>query len=655
MKPILVSVLSILLIHTVSQAQTSNLWRIGVTGHVGVNIHDANFRELPNIPCCSPGFSGGSGFGWDAGLLVRAPLAERWFVDLRGGIMSLDGTMSVDEERTVNLFGEATDATFRHNLESSILTLRIDVLGAYRLTKRFSLLLGPTFVLPVSATVDQREVLVLPETGTFENGQRERLTASADIPDVTSMLPVITLGASYDISLDDDERWNVSPEILLSYALTDVTSAVPWTIHPLRGGVAVSYALGNIPQEEGAVKGPERGDIDVDIDAVGVESDGRETPTVVVRVEEFLGTNVKPLLPLVFFDQGSSTIPERYPKSSSSNVAMFTERNLHELGMLDTYHRILDIVGSRMREFPQASITLTGCTSADNIEPASSTLGRDRAEAVRNYLTTVWNIAPTRIRVESRGLPALPSNVKEADGREENRRVEIEANDPRILDPVWTTDTLRTVSPPALRFSPTATADNDVASWSIVARQGGRELKRFDGNGDAPSYVLWNLEDDQAHSPRTEQPLTYELTARDTRGDSATSEAKSIAVDLRTIRKKRAERIEDKEIDRYALIGFDFGDDKIQGRNARLVERIRQKISIASTVDIVGSTDRIGDEDNNLQLSERRAKSVAKALDTKNVSVVAVGESAPVHTNDLPEGRFYNRTVTLVVKTPVVE
>ncbi|MBC8124271.1 MAG: OmpA family protein [Candidatus Kapabacteria bacterium] len=274
---------------------------------------------------------------------------------------------------------------------------------------------------------------------------------------------------------------------------------------------------------------------------------------------------------------------------------------------------------------------------------------------VKDYLVKTWGISPSRISVEQRGLPGVASNVRETDGQEENRRVEIESNDPRILDPVWTTDTVRTVSPPGLRFYPTSSAERGMASWTIEASQDGKQIKQIDGNGETPRIVDWNLQDDQAHVPRSGNVVNYRLSVRDVEGTSAASDVEKISVDLRTIRKKRAERVKDKEIDRYAIIGFDFSDDKILGGNARLIERIRQKIVIASAISVVGSTDRMGESQFNMDLSKRRAQSVAKSLNSPNVTVTATGESAPVHTDDLPEGRFYNRTVTLVVETPVNE
>lgn len=629
-------------------------WKIGLYGHAGYNFHSATFDALPSIPCCSPGFDGGGGFGWDLGLMARVPLGSSWYGDLRLGYMSLDGTLTTDEARTVNLNGEAVPGTIRHTMDATLPSLRLDLLAGLRVSSRFNLMLGPTVAYLLGGEVTQNEELIEPTVGTFENGARERLVATADIPDRATFVPMITVGASFDIPLDEREKWMLSPEVLFSYSLSDVTSAVPWVVHPLRGGVTLLYAFGDDDTTgRGTAAAP--GAVRASVNAVGLEADGREVPSVVIRIEEFLGSSCKPLLPYVFFGPGSSEIPARYTQRIPATIGTFTENGLHQMSMLDTYYQLLDILGSRMREFPQSTITLTGCVSEDKAEAADGPLAQDRATAVRNYLVNTWSIDASRIETQQRGLPAIASNMKETDGAEENRRVEITSSDPRILDPVWTTDTMRTVTPPALRFQPTATAERGMASWTIIATQSGKQIKQLDGNGQPPSVVDWNLQDDQAHVPRTGDVVAYRIIARDVDGTIAQSDERQIIVDQRTIRKKRAERIKDKEIDRYAIIGFDFSDDKVQGANARLIERIRQKITIASTINVVGSTDRMGDAQFNMDLSKRRATSVAKALNSNSITVTANGETVPVHTNDLPEGRFYNRTVTLVVETPVNE
>jgi len=636
----------------ISVASSGDDVQLGLYGHAGYNIHSASFTALPNIPCCSPGFDGGGGLGWDVGIMARLPLSNTWYADLRVGYMALSGTMTTDEARTVNLNGEAVSGTIQHSLSATLPSVRIDLLAGYRITQRFSLMFGPTFGILIGGDVEQRETLVAPSEGTFENGTRERLAANVPLPDRATFLPMATFGMSYDIPLDKKERWTLSPEIVASFNFSDITSAVSWTVQPLRGGVTLLYAMGSDePSPVYASTMP--GAVTARINAVGLERDGREIPTVVIRVEEFLGSSCKPLLPYVFFDAGSYVLPTRYVQRSPGTIGTFTENSLHQASMLDTYHQILDIVGSRMREFPASSLTLTGCISEDKVETTGTDLAQQRALVLRNYLVSAWGIDASRIVMQNRGLPAVASNVRDGDGIEENRRVEITSSDPRILDPVWTTDTIRTVTPPALRFYPSATAERGMASWTVLAEQDGRQIKQLDGNGQPPNRVDWNLQDDQAHIPRLASVVDYRLIARDVDGVNAQSDVGHIGVNLRTITKKRAERVKDKVIDRYAIIGFDFSSDKIQDGNARFIERIRQKIAIASTINIVGSTDRMGDEQLNMDLSQRRARAVAKALNSSSINVDAVGESAPVHTNDLPEGRFYNRTVTLVVETPI--
>jgi outer membrane protein OmpA-like peptidoglycan-associated protein len=68
-------------------------------------------------------------------------------------------------------------------------------------------------------------------------------------------------------------------------------------------------------------------------------------------------------------------------------------------------------------------------------------------------------------------------------------------------------------------------------------------------------------------------------------------------------------------------------------------------------VEIAGHTDDVGSEEDNQQLSERRALSVKTYLESQGVSAerisaVGYGESHPVADNDTEEGRARNRRTT---------
>ena len=69
-------------------------------------------------------------------------------------------------------------------------------------------------------------------------------------------------------------------------------------------------------------------------------------------------------------------------------------------------------------------------------------------------------------------------------------------------------------------------------------------------------------------------------------------------------------------------------------------------------VDVHGHTDSTGSEAHNLDLSQRRALSVAtylnaQGVDSRRFSIVGFGKSRPIATNATPEGRALNRRVEI--------
>jgi outer membrane protein OmpA-like peptidoglycan-associated protein len=74
-------------------------------------------------------------------------------------------------------------------------------------------------------------------------------------------------------------------------------------------------------------------------------------------------------------------------------------------------------------------------------------------------------------------------------------------------------------------------------------------------------------------------------------------------------------------------------------------------------VDVIGHTDSVGSEQHNQMLSEQRAASVAKYLEShkvlaQRIIITGKGESNPIASNDTPEGRAMNRRVEITL-TPV--
>jgi hypothetical protein len=154
---------------------------------------------------------------------------------------------------------------------------------------------------------------------------------------------------------------------------------------------------------------PQRPKLTGDITAVGVDSTGREIPNPVFNIEEFISNRLDPLLNYIFFEENSSELPPRYVRLSreESSIGAMID-SLSSESALDTYHNILNIIGKRMRENPNATLTLIGCNSGIGVEKNNLTLSRKRAEAVRDYLVDVWGISPKNITVQAGIYPRMP-------------------------------------------------------------------------------------------------------------------------------------------------------------------------------------------------------------------------------------------------------
>jgi outer membrane protein OmpA-like peptidoglycan-associated protein len=97
---------------------------------------------------------------------------------------------------------------------------------------------------------------------------------------------------------------------------------------------------------------------------------------------------------------------------------------------------------------------------------------------------------------------------------------------------------------------------------------------------------------------------------------------------------------------------FDFDKATLKAESFPELNRIAKLLKErgAMEIELDGHTDALGTEDYNLELSERRAKAVAKYLvdqgvPQEHVKVMYFGESKPVDSNTTKEGRKKNRRV----------
>ena len=630
-------------------------YRLGGFIHYNYNMYDASFGRLPNVPSCCPEFTDGTGMGFSAGFLFEYPLSDRFFLSGRLGYFDRSGEFEYDEtsNRTVVYdYQNDTDVqgTFRHTLETTLGMIAFEPGINYRIWQGLFAHAGAQVGF-INLTNDHThsEQIIEPAVGVFETGTDTRLQSEGEIDDLSSISLGVYGGLSYEIPLDKNSEFILAPEIFYTYGLTDVVQDYEWKAHALRFGLAFKYQpLDFIPppvEETGGLMG--------DVNARSVDRNGQEGNVVQINVEEYLASNLKPLLTYIFFEENSSDIPDRYETLSPAETDSFSEDDLYPFDALDTYYHVLNIIGNRMREYPEAKIAIDGCNNNRGPEKGNTELSRNRAEIVRDYLNTVWGIENDRMILGARNLPQEPSNVNDPDGIVENQRVEITSNTWEVIAPVAARDTFRVTNPPTLRFKNEYTAEDGLAEWQITAMQDGKAIKFFNGMQQMPESIDWHMTLDQRHVPRMEGMLDYKMELVDVNGQVYETKTKQIPVEVTTIRQKKREQREGRYIDRFSLILFGFDQAQLSFYNQQVAELINEVVKPDSDILIYGHTDKIGKEDYNKRLSQQRADMVANALKSEDISSTGLGETVERFPNELPEGRFYNRRVDIIVETPV--
>jgi outer membrane protein OmpA-like peptidoglycan-associated protein len=377
-----------------------------------------------------------------------------------------------------------------------------------------------------------------------------------------------------------------------------------------------------------------------ELEPYGVAPNGANIERVVLRVEEEPTGRLVPLLPYIFFDEGSAEIPARYLSTDSAWTSdPFVRR----------YRSILAIVAERMRSSPGERLTLTGTTSTGASERRHPGLARARAEAVASALATRYGIDRSRLAVLERGLPELPSNNARPEGRAENRRVELTGSS-LLLGPIEVDDTLARRSSPGMRLVPSVIAPAGLMDWRIELAHDGKVFRRLSGHG-AIGEVFAETFTDAELRRFAERPdgIDVALSVRDSTGDTVMTPRRTILFQLERARRPLAAG-EGRAQDRETIVLFDFDRADLHQDSREILLDLLARIPTVARLGLTGFTDEVGDEKRNLALSQQRAQTVAAALPGRIAHAGGAGESGGLHWNTTPEDRFYSRVVRVIVE-----
>ena len=375
--------------------------------------------------------------------------------------------------------------------------------------------------------------------------------------------------------------------------------------------------------------------------------------TYPLEISETIVTQTYPLLPYIFFDSSRVEMRNVYT-SSDANLRGFDEKKLPK-ETLGIYYHLLDIVGARMKANENSKLTITGMTDGDEIEDEKIrlVLAEKRAESVRKYLFDKWKIENNRLIVKHRDLPLKATSIDHIEGRQENRRAEIYSDDPTLLAPVVHSKFIEYKTPvDDLVFDVDLRSADSIKQWQMKIYSG-EELIAEQLNDRAPGRSI-------------RFPLKREILSKFAAAEKNTVFRSELTVEMSdgqvetNVTEFKASKYRNKfEVGRLNLIVFDFDKSDISDFNQNMVtDFITSSIYDNSYTKITGSTDRLGEKEYNKRLSTSRAVSVRKYIKrlvplVKIDEVKGIGSSSLQFDNDLPEGRFYCRTVLIEVKTPL--
>lgn len=244
----LITILLIVVIQSTTLSQ-ENLYyldkkeyAIGLSGLIGLNSHNPDFNSLGDIPCCSPNFSTGTGFGINVGFIYQYPISQKFELNAKinyrglGGDLTSEERLPIESEEVINA-NENDIAVIDHIIISNISTLGVSFELNYYLLEKFYLKSGFEIGYLINTEYEQEERLVQPTNrGVFKDTQtRIRNQFNGEIPNSSTFITFLNLGVGYNLPLNERQSFVLAPEINFSLALNNINNQ-PWTVNTIQVG-----------------------------------------------------------------------------------------------------------------------------------------------------------------------------------------------------------------------------------------------------------------------------------------------------------------------------------------------------------------------------------------------------------------------------------
>lgn len=463
----------------------------------------------------------------------------------------------------------------------------------------------------------------------------------AELTDIPSVSYGFAFGGSYTIPLDKKQQWNLLPFIEGSWLfnqrsantginqnpLTDVLSTIS-----LRIGASIAFTLKG--SEEEYIPEPPRQNPFIGLTFSIPPNGWIRTRTT----EEHF-----PLSNDIYFDGGSSKIPNRYAQLTPESAKRFDEDNVENVNYgsginrqgrisseANTYYHTLNIYAARLRKNPSLTLKLIG---HGNNSDESLTMAKN----VKEYLTQSHGIAANRVFVES-AISDDPNHGKPKTTKV--RKVEIVPGLPSANSPVL------------LKMVENSPIDNDI----VIALEERDNIAKW-------SLKVTGEKTETPFGPYTELTQRIEPTlilgAKPNGYFNATVTA--VKKDGSVQNAEKEFKLDRKKIDgtgrRYTLL-FN-GKESVLEDDKYLRNKIIPSVTDKESIIIHTHTDDEGADKDNMTLTKKRAEYIkgiiADEIKKRGLSttivIIPLGEDTTysIASNSLPEGKQYNNSAVIEI------
>ncbi|MBU3699570.1 MAG: hypothetical protein FGM33_06095 [Candidatus Kapabacteria bacterium] len=584
------SIVAVLLCVGHAAAQTiDSTWNVDVGLGATIAAPASAFGSVPGI--ASPG-----GLRYDpingstrayVSIGADVPIGRLIRFGLRASYSSFENRHAALESAPIAVEGGSlVTATLRHDLQGVFRMIGLEPYVRYGVTPWLSVSAGLPIMNVATSKYTQTLTFVDPPGIRFVDGSIEQVTARGDVPNLRSVIPMISISAEAAIPASTSGMITLVPRIGVIRSLSSFTTDGAFNAQALNASIGVRYSFSSAPVKEPPAPAEK---IAVPIVAtaiplaIRVERDtfveltrgiSQEVTSLVSTTVDTIETRqgdvvtrlvrqretyrlavpkppsvLRASLQLRFVDDAGAVTDN----ARLSAVRVESRRVLNFLPVLvydgaaeslPTRYRQLSVQEARSwKESSLASSTASHwqyhilnilgsrmrqarasrCRLVGNATKEGRALIERRLDGIREYLATRYGVSRDRLDTE----------IRSGSESDNPNTIMIDHAGGDLLDPIEFSQTYIETQLPRLQLVPDVITEAGLRSWSIEAKQGDARIREFADSAALPASFLWDMNEDIAADAAMKQPITLVLRATDIDEQRAVSEPVRVSLTSR--------------------------------------------------------------------------------------------------------------------------